>query len=326
MTNEPQTMNNLYRIGAVSRLTGIPADTLRIWERRYQLVDPERTEKGGRLYSQEDVTRLTMIKTLVDQGHAISTVANLNSRDLNDRLSRARPANLPELGSGRHDVCIVGKAITVRANNTEGLPDGLELAGTYTDLDAFLEDETLCDSLVIEFPFLDRHTVQRLQNPEIAQRAKYVVVVYAFSPSNILRQLQRLQIDTERAPITIDRIWQLCAGRMPHPVDWTPSEFQPDNITGEPVPKRIFDSYQLARLSQMTSALKCECPNHMSSIIETLVAFEQYSTECENETRADAALHAYLHVMTAKARWLMEVALEKLAEVEEIDVEALRER
>jgi hypothetical protein len=62
----------------------------------------------------------------------------------------------------------------------------------------------------------------------------------------------------------------------------------------------------------------------MSGIIETLVAFEQYSTQCENETRQDAALHAYLHVMTAKARWLMEVALEKLAEVEQIDVESLR--
>lgn len=318
-------MNNMYRIGAVSRLTGIPADTLRIWERRYHLVEPERTEKGGRLYSQEDVTRLTMIKTLVDQGHAISTVANLNGRELNERLSRARPANLPELGSGRHDVCVVGKAITVRANNTEGLPEGLELAGTYTDIDAFLEDETRCDSLVIEFPFLDRHTVRRLQDPEITRRADHVVVIYAFSPSNILRQLQRLQIDTERAPIGIERIWQLCAGQMPQPIDWSPSEFQPDNVTGEPVPRRIFDWHQLAALSQATTTLKCECPNHMSSIIETLVAFEDYSTQCENETRQDAALHAYLHVMTGKARWLMEVALEKLAEVEQIDIASMRQ-
>ena len=126
MTNSV-LMDNVYRIGAVSRLTSIPADTLRIWERRYNLVDPQRTEKGGRLYSQADVNRLTMIKALVDQGHAISTVANLDTRELNDRLSRARPHNLPEIGSGRHDVCIVGQAITVRANNTAQMPDGLEL-------------------------------------------------------------------------------------------------------------------------------------------------------------------------------------------------------
>jgi len=323
MTKKTHIMNNMYRIGAVARLTGISADTLRIWERRYQLVEPQRTEKGGRLYSQDDVTRLTMIKTLVDQGHAISTVANLDSRELSQRLSRARPSNLPELGSGRHDVCVVGKAITVRANNTKEVPDGLELAGTYTDLESFLEDETECDTLVIEFPFLDRATVRQLQDPALVSRCEQLLVIYAFAPSNILRQLARLQIRTERAPVSIDHVWQLCAGNMPHQVDWTPSEFHPDSVSTEPVPKRLFDSAQLAALSQITPALKCECPNHMSAIIETLVAFEQYSTQCENETRQDAALHAYLHVMTAKARWLMEVALEKLAEVENIDVEAL---
>ena len=317
-------MDNLYRIGAVARLTGISADTLRIWERRYNLVEPQRTEKGGRLYSQDDVTRLTKIKTLVDQGHAISTVAPLDAAELNRRLARSNPANLPEMGSGRHDVCVVGKAITVRAINTDGLPEGLELAGTYTDLESFLEDETECDSLVIEFAFLDRAIVRQLQQPALLSRCRQLMVIYAFSPSTILRQLQRLQIETVRAPVNIDHIWNMCAGNMPARIDWQPSEFQPDQVSSEPVPRRLFEPQQLAALSQVTPALKCECPNHMSSIIETLVAFEQYSTQCENETRQDAALHSYLHVMTAKARWLMEVALEKLAEVEKIDVEGMR--
>jgi DNA-binding transcriptional MerR regulator len=316
-------MDNVYRIGAVSRLTGIPADTLRIWERRYHLVDPQRTEKGGRLYSQADVNRLTMIKALVDQGHAISTVANLDTRELNDRLSRARPHNLPEIGSGRHDVCIVGQAITVRANNTAQMPDGLELAGTYTDLDSFMEDDTCCQTLVIEFPFLDRTIVKKLQDETLQNRYDNIIVIYAFAPSIILRQMKRLQITTERAPVSIDHIWQMCAGNMPHQVDWSPSVFQPDTVLTEPAPKRQFSSQQLAKLSQMTSALKCECPHHLSSIIETLVAFEQYSTECENDSPQDAALHSYLHIMTAKARWLMEVALEKLAEVENIDTNKL---
>jgi len=322
MTN-PVLMDNVYRIGAVSRLTGIPADTLRIWERRYHLVDPQRTEKGGRLYSQADVNRLTMIKALVDQGHAISTVANLDTRELNDRLSRARPHNLPEIGSGRHDVCIVGQAITVRANNTAQMPEGLELAGTYTDLDSFMEDDTCCQTLVIEFPFLDRIIVKKLQDETLQKRYDNIIVIYAFAPSIILRQMKRLQITTERAPVSIDHIWQMCAGNMPHQVDWSPSVFQPDTVLTEPAPKRQFSSQQLAKLSQMTSALKCECPHHLSSIIETLVAFEQYSTECENDSPQDAALHSYLHIMTAKARWLMEVALEKLAEVENIDTNKL---
>jgi hypothetical protein len=60
----------------------------------------------------------------------------------------------------------------------------------------------------------------------------------------------------------------------------------------------------------------------MSSVIEQLAAFEDYSARCEVSTRKDAALHGYLHQMTARARWLMEIALEKLAEVEGIAIPA----
>ena len=82
-----------YRIGAVSRLTGIPPDTLRVWERRYSLVTPLRSEGGGRLYSQEDVTRLGVIKRLVDSGHAIGTIAELTLEQLHQRIAETRLAD-----------------------------------------------------------------------------------------------------------------------------------------------------------------------------------------------------------------------------------------
>jgi NADH:ubiquinone oxidoreductase subunit E len=49
-------------------------------------------------------------------------------------------------------------------------------------------------------------------------------------------------------------------------------------------------------------------------------AFEEYCARCEVDTKKDAALHGYLHQITARARWTMEVALEKLADVEGIPV------
>ena len=49
-------------------------------------------------------------------------------------------------------------------------------------------------------------------------------------------------------------------------------------------------------------------------MIEQLAAFEDYSARCEVTTKQDAALHGYLHQITARARWLMEVALERLAD------------
>jgi len=66
-----------YRSGAVARMVRIPVATLRIWERRYQVVGPALTPSGHRLYSGADVERLLVIKQLVDQGHAIGSLAHL---------------------------------------------------------------------------------------------------------------------------------------------------------------------------------------------------------------------------------------------------------
>ena len=47
MTTATNEANGAYRIGAVARLTGISPDTLRIWERRYDIVEPERTPRAA---------------------------------------------------------------------------------------------------------------------------------------------------------------------------------------------------------------------------------------------------------------------------------------
>ncbi len=47
--NEVIEEGQSFRIGAVERATGIPANTIRVWERRYGLVNPARDETGTRL-------------------------------------------------------------------------------------------------------------------------------------------------------------------------------------------------------------------------------------------------------------------------------------
>ena len=47
-----------YRSGTAARLAGIPVDTLRMWERRYNVVGPQVSERGHRRYAAEDVDRL----------------------------------------------------------------------------------------------------------------------------------------------------------------------------------------------------------------------------------------------------------------------------
>jgi len=84
-----------YPIRAVSKLTGLSVDTLRAWERRYGVVDPERDERG-RLYSDGDVERLKLLRQAVEQGHAIGRVAALPTDDVRALLARGgEPAPSP---------------------------------------------------------------------------------------------------------------------------------------------------------------------------------------------------------------------------------------
>jgi PAS domain S-box-containing protein len=53
---------------AVSRRTGIPAATLRTWERRYGFIRPARSDRGYRLYGEEEVARILQVKYLHEQG------------------------------------------------------------------------------------------------------------------------------------------------------------------------------------------------------------------------------------------------------------------
>ena len=87
-TPRPPSSAPQYRIGAIAHETGIATETLRVWERRYQVVVPSRTARGGRLYSDADLTRLRLIKQLVDHGHSISQVARLDDAQL--RVVHAR--------------------------------------------------------------------------------------------------------------------------------------------------------------------------------------------------------------------------------------------
>lgn len=83
-----------YRIGTLASLTGVTTHAIRVWERRYQALSPARSAGGARLYTDDDVQRLRLIKRLLSEGHTISHVANLDTQELG-RLVRVEPLSLP---------------------------------------------------------------------------------------------------------------------------------------------------------------------------------------------------------------------------------------
>jgi len=86
------------------------------------------------------------------------------------------------------------------------------------------------------------------------------------------------------------------------------------------VAPRKFTAARLARLMEISSKVKCECPNHVAKIVEALGSFEDYSRACESQDQPDREMHALLARESARARLVMEAALEALLEFERIEV------
>ena len=67
----------LFTAGEVEQRSGVPATTLRQWERRYGLPNPQRSASGYRLYSQNDLTVVEFFKAHIAQGVSVSRAAQL---------------------------------------------------------------------------------------------------------------------------------------------------------------------------------------------------------------------------------------------------------
>lgn len=78
-----------YLIGAVTKLTGLSVDVVRVWERRYGAVRPARSGGGTRLYSDADVLRLRRLRRAVDNGYSISQAATLSESELDELIADA---------------------------------------------------------------------------------------------------------------------------------------------------------------------------------------------------------------------------------------------
>lgn len=79
-----------HPIKAVVRRTGLSAHVIRIWEKRYQAVQPERTGTNRRLYSEDQIERLSLLRAITRAGHSIGPVAQLPTEKLRKLAEEAK--------------------------------------------------------------------------------------------------------------------------------------------------------------------------------------------------------------------------------------------
>lgn len=85
-------------IKVVARHTGLSAHVIRIWEKRYGAVDPERTGTNRRLYSDEQIERLNLLRDITQGGHSIGHVAKLPTEKLRELSKESPCTNSPTPG------------------------------------------------------------------------------------------------------------------------------------------------------------------------------------------------------------------------------------
>ena len=83
-----------YPMRAVSEVTGLTAHVIRVWEKRYSAIVPFRTPTNHRLYSEEDIERLKLLKAAIESGQKISSIARLSNDDISNVIEERLSQNL----------------------------------------------------------------------------------------------------------------------------------------------------------------------------------------------------------------------------------------
>jgi DNA-binding transcriptional MerR regulator/methylmalonyl-CoA mutase cobalamin-binding subunit len=71
-----------YHIAAAARMSDLSVDVIRAWERRYKIVEPQRDGSGIRIYSDDDIVRLSLARAATQLGHPIRHVATMTNEEL----------------------------------------------------------------------------------------------------------------------------------------------------------------------------------------------------------------------------------------------------
>jgi DNA-binding transcriptional MerR regulator len=111
----------MYPINVVEKETSISKYLLRMWERRYTFPRPERDQKGERVYTDDDVEKLKLVKKLMEEGYRPSKIIDQGLPELRE-LSKSF-ASSREQDSDKDCVIILLTQPDLEGNVRDALKD-----------------------------------------------------------------------------------------------------------------------------------------------------------------------------------------------------------
>jgi hypothetical protein len=220
--------------------------------------------------------------------------------------------------------------------NPQALKD-LEVVWSGTSVEAFRVEVPARRPQVLVLDFADLSRVTEGQIPSLLEQtgATRAIITYRFAQRSLVTKLAASErVRMLQGPVSLNLLRahiflfalddklpaKKSAGEAP--VSQVSQVSQPSHTpppVSIPKPAR-YTPEQLGRLMEISSAVQCECPNHLAQIVTGLQAFESYSRQCENRNDQDREIHALLYRQTAAARAVMEEALAALVKHERIQL------
>ncbi|QIE29455.1 MerR HTH family regulatory protein (plasmid) [Caballeronia sp. SBC1] len=298
-----------FRSGAVARRANMPVATLRIWERRYEVAPSAKTDTGHRLYSEEDVKRIVLLKVLVNLGHAIGSIAKLNIEQLKEIAGHAEADMRGPPGLRKWNLIIIGSVPIGRLNGNGLTPPAVVFYNTLEEAQS--RATSRAEALLVHIASLQEETSQEILHLAKSLKADAVTVAYGFGTTIAIEALRFAGVRLHRESLGILDIPQI--------VDDLFQRLHAADFQWTRAPRRFSDSSLLA-IASLSPTIACECPRHLAELVMKLSDFETYSDECVSRSPADAALHRHLADVANRARSMIETALERVSRAEGLKI------
>ena len=318
-----------HRSAAVAHMLRMPVATLRVWERRYGLTQPELSPSGQRRYSADDVRRLALVKQLTELGHAIGSLAPLDMAQLQrvaathaqtlaatQKRESSDVANVPPARAWR--LAVIGAALGTRLwrpTLLHRLGGPVVLLGPFGDITqaaAALRSSDL-DALLLHEPQLHEGWFASMNVAAPAFAGVPKAVLYSFAAEPVCEALATAGAALLREPQPDAVLAQWLHGLSAMAAVAAQPAASKHASAADATPPRRWDDAALADFAGRSSTIACECPRHVAELLVQLSHFEAYSAECEHRNAADAELHAHLRQVAATSRARFETALEHVA-------------
>ena len=171
-----------YKIKDLENLTGIKSHTIRIWEKRYRILSPDRTDTKIRTYSDSELTHLLTVSMLNRNGIKISKIAQLSQEDMNNLLWDIKVNKEPEYSMDKLLLSLVSLDEELFKETLANLLESEGLEKTFTN------------HLI---PFLDRIGIMWLIGSVNPAQEHFM--------SNLIRQKIISEIDKQEIPVSTEK-------------------------------------------------------------------------------------------------------------------------